>query len=200
MNDLSPSPAYDLVRRIDLRGDESEGWFVLLRPSSGEPAFIEDLEGEASARWDRKIRVIDVSQKGVSELCHLLRQPADDGVVLVGMDNWSDEQLQSLDIRRSSLARRGFVVVLLNMGGIRRLFQNAPNLRSWIGGSQFQTAPDPGRMNAEEKRARLAALREHHKLSDEDVVRMAKAGTLPVSPEFAEWLVLLDRGDLVQQE
>jgi hypothetical protein len=199
MSDLAWSPAYDLVRRIDLRTDGPEGWLVLLKPLGGELTFIEDLQAEASSRWNREIRLIDVSRRSVSELCRLLHEPADDGVVLLGMDNWSDEQLQSLDVRRSSLARRGFVVVLLTMDGIRRLFQKAPNVRSWIGGSQFQAVPDPGWMSEEEKRARLAALADHHKLSDLDVVRMAEAGTLPASPEFVEWLVLLDRGDLVQR-
>jgi len=195
---LALSPAYDLIRRIDLR-DGPEGWFVILRPREGEPAFLEDLKAEANTWWNREIRVIDASESSVSELCLLLQQPSDDGVLLQGLDHWSEEQLQSLDIGRSSLSRQGFVVLLLTMEGIRRLFQNAPNVRSWIGGSQFQAAPDPGWMSEEEKRARLTALAGHHKLSDDDVIRMAETGTLPPGPEFAEWLVLLDRGDLGQQ-
>ena len=197
MSDLASIPAYDLVRRIDLRNEGPEGWFVLLRPREGERNFIEDLKAEAITWWNREIRVIDVSRKSVSELCHLLHQPSHDGVLIHGLEGWRDEQLQSLDIRRSSLLRKGFVVLWLTLDGIRRLSQKAPNLRSWIGGSQFQATPDPGWMSEDERHTRLAALSDHYKLNDDDVIRMAKAGTLPPDPEFAEWLVLLGRGNLV---
>ena len=198
MSDLALTPAYDLVRRIDLRGAGPEGWFVFLKSDQGQSGFLEDLKAEASTWWNREIRVIDVSRKSVSELCHLLHQPSHDGLLIQGLENWSDEQFQSLDIRRSSLSRQGFVVLWLTIDGVRRLFENAPNIRSWVGGSQFRAAPDPGWMSEEERRARLAALSDHYKLSDSDVIRMAETGTLPSDPEFAEWLVLLGRGELVQ--
>lgn len=44
---------------------------------------------------------------------------------------------------------------------------------------------------------RLEALRGWAARSDADVVRAAEQGTLPRDPEYAEWLVLLGRGDLL---
>ena len=195
MSDLALSPAYDLVRRIDLRAVGPEGWFVLVKAQQAAD-FLEDLKAEARTWWNREIRVIDVSRRSVSELCHLLHQPSDDGVVVMGLESWSDEQLQSVDIRRSSLSRQGVVILWLTADGIRRLFHNAPNLRSWIGGSQFRAAPDPSQMTAAERQKRLSELAEHFGLTDDQVVKKAEEETLPSDPEFAEWLVLLGRGDL----
>ena len=52
-------------------------------------------------------------------------------------------------------------------------------------------------MTEEERQERLKELSEHFGLTAEEVVQKAEARELPHEPEFVEWLVLLDRGDLV---
>lgn len=52
-------------------------------------------------------------------------------------------------------------------------------------------------LTTEEVEERLQNLREHGNLTDQQVIEMAEAGALPSEPYFAEWLVLLDRGDLI---
>jgi len=61
---------------------------------------------------------------------------------------------------------------------------------------------DPGAdsLSDAERNERLKALRRWSKLTDEEVVRRAEAGSLPDDPEYTEWLVLLDRADLVAPE
>ena len=73
----------------------------------------------------------------------------------------------------------------------------APNLASWIGGSVWSIDLASDALDEEERRSRLATLREWSGLSDSEVVQMAQEGNLPAEPEYVEWLVLLGREDLV---
>ena len=72
----------------------------------------------------------------------------------------------------------------------------APNVASWIGGSAWELEGPQGLAPAE-RESRLQALRAWARLTDEDVVHLAEAGNLPQEPEYAEWLILLGRGDLL---
>ncbi|MCP5118174.1 MAG: hypothetical protein GY953_45755 [bacterium] len=53
-------------------------------------------------------------------------------------------------------------------------------------------------MSGAEIEQRLAQLRNHYHLSDEDVVQRATDRSLSGEPEFAECLVLLGKGDLIR--
>ena len=64
-------------------------------------------------------------------------------------------------------------------------------------GEGFIVVPDSGLMTEAERQERLKELSKHFGLTGEEVVRKAEAGELPHEPEFVEWLVLLNRGDLV---
>ena len=44
---------------------------------------------------------------------------------------------------------------------------------------------------------RIAELEGHFRMTSEQAIAQAVAGTQPADPLFVEWLVLLDRGDLV---
>ncbi len=81
---------------------------------------------------------------------------------------------------------------------IQRMFRNAPNL-SWIGAAVWSFDDTIPTLSAEEKEARLEALRSWSGLSDAEVIERAEQDVLPGDPEYAEWLVLLDRGDLVER-
>jgi hypothetical protein len=52
-------------------------------------------------------------------------------------------------------------------------------------------------MTAAERRQRISSLESHFQISSAEVIARAEAGRLPTEPHFVEWLVLLDRGDLV---
>ncbi|HEX2686676.1 MAG TPA: hypothetical protein VHN14_08660, partial [Kofleriaceae bacterium] len=67
-------------------------------------------------------------------------------------------------------------------------------LWSWIGARCMKYDGSEGVMNKEE---RLRSLRDHFKLSDADVLEMAQRRALPDNVAFAEWLILLGRGDLL---
>jgi hypothetical protein len=102
----------------------------------------------------------------------------------------------NVDVNRSRFQRDGATVLVLEESATEHLENTAPNLASWIGGSIWRLV-DARALSAEEKEQRLVVLRERTGLSDDEVVRRSEAGRLPPDPEFAEWLVLLGRGDLL---
>lgn len=117
-------------------------------------------------------------------------------VLLIDATEFGSEDWASLDLMRSSLAHEGAVVFIVVHEGLSDLMQVAPNLASWLGGNAF--TKDDGTLAIEGARKhRLATLQSSLKMSNADVVRAAEEGSLPRDPEFAEWLVLLGRGELL---
>lgn len=80
-----------------------------------------------------------------------------------------------------------------------RLIRHAPNLASWLGGQLLSWDGAAELLTPAEKEARLAHLREKLGKTDEQVIEMARTGRPLDEPDYAEWLVLLDRGDLVRR-
>jgi len=122
-----------------------------------------------------------------------------------GFDRFDGADWSQLDRARSRLERRSLqgsevdssiVVLILSAEAFAALQASAPNIASWIGGSVFALERDE-KLSATAREARLEELRRWGIMTDEEVVRHATAGTLPTDPYFAEWLVLLDRGDLL---
>jgi hypothetical protein len=129
------------------------------------------------------------------ELVDALAQQPDEIVLLdataLTSDDWS-----TVDRRRSDVAHRGVVVFIVTDVGFEALMRHAPNLASWLAGDVFAVSHEDE--DATELRAqRLAALRVWGGCSDEEIVAKANAGGLPPDPEYAEWLVLLGRADLL---
>jgi hypothetical protein len=143
-----------------------------------------------------ELRVLDALD--LTKLIELLRQPPDDVVLIRGLENWSDSQLEGLDVARGALTRPGIAILWLPLRGLARLFLRAPNIRSWIGGALFGIDADRGLVSDEERHEQLESLRRHYRLSDDEVVAQAESGSLPPDPEFVEWLILMGRPDLVR--
>jgi hypothetical protein len=117
-------------------------------------------------------------------------------ILLVQASAFSTADWALLDRRRSSIAHRGLLIFLTTQSSFDELMRCAPNLASWLGGQVFAHPEDEPRL-AEHRERRLAALRVWASRSDADVVAAARAGTLPPDPEYAEWLVLLGHGELL---
>jgi hypothetical protein len=188
---------FDLVRWLALNGAESFAWGVLIRSDAATENAVDALRAELQAQLSVPMRVIEAAGRSVEELLGMLRDPPDDLVVIKGLDLWSDVEFESLDVMRSALARPGIVLLWARLSGLVRLFQRAPNLRSWIGGNVFRIEEDRGFMRSDEIRVRLETLSKHFEMTDDQVVALAKTKSLPPDPEFVEWLILLGRADLV---
>ena len=197
MSQVAQRTIFDLVRWIGLIGAKSFGWGALIRSDVGSENDLDALRGELQAQLGVPMRVIEAAGQSVADLLHMLRNPPHDVVLVKGLELWSDAEFESLDVMRSALARPGIVLLWARLSGLVRLFQRAPNLRSWIGGNVFRVEEERGFMTSDEVRLRLESLAKHFGLTDDQVVARAKDKSLPSDPEFAEWLILLGRADLV---
>jgi hypothetical protein len=186
-------PAFEIGRRIEIRGGNT--WVIVLGPDTTNDSiagFIADL----SASLSRTVRVV-TGAGSMEGLLTALASPADDPVLITDLDGVDAEAWSALDVNRSGLAREGAVIVWLSSYGLANLSHFAPNLRSFVGGSIFPLSPDGSTLTPEERASRIAELEGHFRMTSEQAIAQAAAGTQPSDPLFVEWLVLVDRGDLV---
>ncbi len=195
MPEFSSQPFFDIARRLEVRGET--GWLAVLSPITDSASALDQLRTELESVLQKPARVIPLEPSTFEELRESMHQPDDDAVILSGGAGLTPEKWCSLDIMRSALERKGPVILWLASDDIANLANLAPNIRSLIGGSIFVAGPDGGIMTQTERQKRLKELSEHFGLTGEEVVRKAEAKELSNEPEFVEWLVLLDRGDLV---
>lgn len=140
------------------------------------------------------VLVLDAGE-GVGRLLPSLRQGNPlDVVLIVNTDSLDAHAWQELDSARTLLQGGPRVVMVMTEPALAALARDAPHLWSWVSSRVFSVDREAGRLDV---KARLASLREGTGLTDEDVIRQAEAGTLPLDPVFAEWLVLLGRGELL---
>ncbi len=192
MPNFIEAPAFDIGRRIEIRGPFS--WFAILRPDAD--AALENFAIDLGAVLEAEVRIIPYS--GSTELLRSeLSEPVSDPVIISNLETVDAEHWSSLDINRSGFVREGSIIFWLSAGGLTKLVAHAPNLRSFIGGSIFHAGSAGGAMTDAERQHRIASLESHFKITSPEVIAQAEAGSLPTEPHFVEWLVLLDRGDLV---
>ena len=194
MTDFLTEPAFEIGRRLEIRG--SSAWFVVLRPAEEEDAmanFVADL----SAVLDQPVRVVRSSGSSFERLRSELGESACDPVLISDLDQADAERWRALDVNRSAWLREGAVVLWLSAAGVTNLCSYAPNIRSIVGGSIFNLGTDGGAMTVDERDQRIADLESHFEMNSTEVIKRAESGVLPTEPEFVEWLVLLGRGDLV---
>lgn len=138
--------------------------------------------------------VIEAPPSGADVLACLGRFPEDDVVLLTDIEGLGPEEIERLDLFRNRALHSPRVLIATTPEGADRLSIHSPNLLSWLGAHCFQYDSQEGRMNVDE---RLQSLRDHFKMSDSEVIALAERGALPSDVAFTEWLILLQRGDLL---
>lgn len=113
--------------------------------------------------------------------------------VIRGLESLPVVQLERLDLDRGRFLDGPTIVAVTTPEGASRLALHAPNLWSWVGSQCFRgVEPEPMDVDL-----RIRSIRDALGITDEELVRRAEAGTIPLDPVIAEWLVLIGRGDLV---
>jgi hypothetical protein len=180
------------LRSIALRGTAVYG--VYLAAPGELDAAVEELAAEIAA-LDESIQTATLRPHTAEQLVADLA-PSSAELVLVDARSFLAPDWALLDRRRSSLAHFGVLIFVTTPSSFDELMRSAPNLASWLGAFVFAYVAEGANVEAA-RMQRLEALRAWASRSDADVIRAAEAGTLPRDPEYAEWLVLLGRGDLL---
>lgn len=186
-------PAGEFALRLTtLRGTAAYTAY-LANASDLETAMVE-LEDELRALIsdDAVVRIAPrSSEQLIAELAAMSVE-----IVVADTRTFSAREWALADRRRSAIAHRGVLVFATTPASFADLMRNAENLASWLGGEVF-AYPDHDTAAATQREARLAALRAWASQTDAEIVEAARAGTLPRDPEYAEWLVLLGHGELL---
>ena len=120
-------------------------------------------------------------------------------LIVVGAEKFSADQWRTLDAYRSRLMRNGTAALLLDEVSAARVENTAPNFASWVGGRIWRLADAVAvpSLSPSEIEQRLSALRAWAGRGDAEILRLAETGALPRDPEYAEWLMLLGRSELL---
>ena len=194
MADFTEGPAFEIGRRMEIRGPFA--WLAILSAVADGKATLENLAAELGAVLETPVRIVHYSGSA-EELRSELRKDASDPVLISSLNLADGEHWSVLDINRSGLIREGAIILWLSVDDLTRLCTFAPNVRSFIGGSIFHVSKSGDALTTAERLERISSLEAHFQISSSDVIALAEAGNLPTEPHFVEWLVLLDRGDLV---
>jgi hypothetical protein len=192
---LKPMGAAEAALRLMARRGRGDWMVLVTEPGVDAAAAAEELAAEMESLGGGDVARI-ASAQGAEDLATRLAATRDP-VVATGLDAWPASEWGHLDRLRSRFARDERTALALGHATFERIVHEAPNFSSWLGASVVAYQPDASVLSQEERSRRLEALRGWVGLSDEEVVARAEAGTLPHDPEYAEWLVLLHRGDLL---
>lgn len=186
----------EFAAMLELDGG-ADRWYRLLLPTSANHAMVaEHLALEIASALGSTCQCTDAGA-GPAELVRLVRAAGENPVAIYGVDEYSDADWQHVDLLRSQLVGGSTKVLLARPSVIAKMESHAPHLTSFFGGATWQIDLGADYLSKEEQQERLLALRHALGYSDDEVIALAQAHRLPSEPEFAEWLVLLDRGDLL---
>jgi hypothetical protein len=170
-------------------------WFALVTPEDEVQQVANALQGELLAIDE--VELAHLHARTSDEIAGFVHSHRTGVLLLSGQDAFGPLEWQKLDGFRSLLQRDGASVFILGEAALGELFRHAPNLSSWLGGSVWRLERQDHTLSAREKQERLESLRQWSGMTDEDVITRAEQGTLPGDPPYAEWLVLLGRGELL---
>lgn len=176
---------------------EPNAWVVLI---TDQQSIASSLHAEIERlRSPGEAAPVVVTVDSVGALFQAVHAHPRGTLVVVGAATFSIDDWRSLDANRTRLMRSDVTVLILNDAGAGRLENVAPNLASWIGGRVWRLADDAAApaLTPDEIDQRLTTLRAWAGRGDAEVIQLAETGQLPRDPEYAEWLTLLGRGDLL---
>lgn len=191
------SSAADISARLQLRGEFSASWFVIVSDYGLNSKALTEFRDDMLLLSGSPVRIIDCDNTTITAIVEFLHRPGSDIVILVELDKWSTAHWEALDLNRSGLERRGALIFWLSEEAVSLMFEHAPNVRSYVALSLFHLGTDEAEIADTERLHRLQELSDRFMMNSDEVIRRAEDGSLPSTPSFAEWLVLLKRGDLL---
>jgi hypothetical protein len=186
----------DFLQRIGSQATSGNTWSALITSNSDSQQLADDLQETLSIFAECEVGCLSAHDE-THVFVEKIIQANEDYLILWNFEKWKKNNWYKLDCMRSSLMRKRGVVLILSPESAKIMFSYAPNIVSWLGSRVYSFLKDTELLSVEEIRERLAALREWSGLTDSQIIEMAETGTLPPEPKYAEWLVLLERGDLI---
>lgn len=188
----------ELLQRVGAQPSNSVWLATIVLPSVVD-RITDELREMLNIFIECDIGVISASD-GVISLFEQISHAQQDYLLLRDFELWRKEDWQKFDSFRSRLDQeKGGGILILSLKATESLLNYAPNFASWLGPRLFRLLLDTEFLSTEESEARLSELRKWSGKSDAEIIKLAQAHNLPSDPEYGEWLILLNREDLIER-
>jgi hypothetical protein len=188
----------ELLQRVGAQSDNGNVWFVLTLALEHHAALAEDLGDVLEIFTESNVASLS-GNAGVVPFVASIASTEAASLILSGLESWTTQDWRQLDALRSNLAVQRNAFLLLSEPATSRMLNHAPNLASWIGGRVYPFTYGTEFLTVEEQEDRLGDLRSWAGKTDDEIIALAASHQLSPEPEYGEWLVLLGRGDLIEQ-
>jgi hypothetical protein len=172
-------------------------WAALIVSIGDLNAAIAELEETLPIFTEETFRSLKVPTK-LDELIQQIHA-ADDSVLLWGFEQWEKQQWQEFDYDRSFFDRPNGGILLLTPNSANAFQRYAPNFASWVGSKVYDLELGTEILTEDERQQRLTSLQAWAGKTNDEIIQLAESNQLPADPVYGEWLVLLDRGDLIER-
>ncbi|TYQ26060.1 ABC transporter permease [Pseudanabaena biceps] len=190
----------ELLQKIELRPPDSNSWMVLVAVPDDIQSTIDELQD--SVEIFSECEAVTISgEYGSRNLVKCIKESPQEYFLLHQFDSWDNNEWEIFDTFRTQLDKNknGGLVVLSEQSS-RLMFSNAPHFVSFVGSRIYYLDQDADILTSEECEQRLSALQEWSGQTNEEIIALAENRQLPTDPEYGEWLILLDRGDLLERQ
>jgi hypothetical protein len=188
---------YEFLQRIRVRS-KGNLWSILIISDVNNQQIVKDLQDTLSIFAECEVGCLS-AKNGISDLKEKMINAPEDYLIIWDFEKWDENNWYKFDCFRSLFKRKGGIVLILSPESAKTMLSEAKNTSSWLEYKVYNFVQDTEILTEEEIKQRLKALREWSGLTDSQVIEMAENRILPTDPEYGEWLVLLDRGDLIVQ-
>jgi hypothetical protein len=195
MNKLSSVD--ELLQKIELRPPDSNSWMTLVVKTDDMQPTIDELQDNVDIFGECETVTIS-GESGARNLVKCIKDASQEYFLLNQFESWDSNEWKIFDTFRTQLDKNtnGGLVVLSEQSS-HLMFRNAPHFVSFVGSRLYYLDKDANVLTPEECEQRLSTLQEWSGQTNEDVIALAENRQLPTDPEYGEWLILLDRGDLL---
>lgn len=178
---------------------DSNIWMVLVVDINDLESTVADLQDTIEIFSECSTVTIS-GESRARNLIEKIREASEEYFFLWQLDGWDNNEWTIFDALRSRLDRdkKGGILVISKQAN-DLMIHNAPNFLSWLGARIYYLQKDAEILSDEECDRRLVALQEWTGKTNEEVIALAENRQLPTDPEYGEWLILLDRGDLLER-
>ena len=189
----------ELLQRIGSRPDGNI-WMLLVANIDDIESIVTDLQDTIEIFSECDTGNIS-GEDGARDLINQISKALEEYLLLWKLDDWDNNEWKIFDALRSRLdkEKKGGLLVISEQAN-SLMIHNAPNFVSWLGARIYYLQKDAEILSDEECDLRLAALQEWTGKTNEDVIALAENRQLPTDPEYGEWLILLNRGDLLERQ
>lgn len=189
----------ELLQRIGARPDGNI-WVVLVADINDIESIVADLQDTIEVFSECSTGNIS-GESGARNLINQISEASEEYFLLWKLDDWDNNEWKIFDALRSRLDKdKKGGLLLLSEQANNLMIHNAPNFVSWLGARIYYLQKDAEILSDEECDRRLAALQEWTGKTNYEVIALAENRQLPTDPEYGEWLILLNRGDLLERQ